>query len=551
MNEKAETIVQDKVDKGHTPWPFRPRWRIRGCLVAETPLFIGSGDNSERDDFVVDGKPVEIADCLRDHRGLPVIPATSLRGILRDVLRQGLQGIEVEQFKRLFGEDSEQEDSGHGGEVEFLDAPLSLRRPENTPLPHWDDNKQTWLEIINSIDRERGAAAENHLAHAETVAPGTGFDFCITGQFTEAKTDIPLLLAALEAFNDPDAPVTLGADTISGKGRMRWELASVEKFDQQAVLDWLEQTDRGHADNAFQPVTDAKLQQLLEQAEKHSPKKNEAHIFDIHLHFDGPFLVNNPLTAAQVKREKKLPQEQRTPDAKPRTDVMGRVILPAKSLRGVLRGHGERILRTLLDLDQDAWRNTGLMGKIEELIACRPEIHDHACKPLRDGEKPEGDGEQEAKLCLACQLFGAPGWRSPVAIDDFTLVEDEYEIQTQEMLAVDRFTGGGKDSAKYNARAIISPVFRGRIRLDQGRSQQWSLGLLSLVLRDLMDGELRFGWGAAGKGYGHCKTAQIGKWEEQDFQKEAQESWRNLIEKIGEIKAEIGNDQPTGAAQTR
>ena len=526
MSENTETTQETKERK---PWPFRPRWRIRGCLVTETPLFIGSGDTSKRDDFVVDGKPVEIADCLRDHRSLPVIPATSLRGVLSAWIESAI-GKDSEQYQRLLGKDSIYNDSGRGGEAEFLDAPLSLRRSENTPLPHWDGSKQTWIEIINSIDRERGAAAVNHLAHAETVAPGTGFDLILTGQFSQPEEDISLLLAALEAFNDTEDSVNLGADTISGKGRMRWELAGVEKIAEKAVLAWLEQEDRGHAETAFRPVTGTELEALLKQAQEHHPESPEAHRFDITLRFDGPFLVNDPLTAAKVKREKQLPQEQRTPDAKPRTDAMGRVILPVKSLRGVLRSHGERILRTLLDLDQDAWRDTDLTGKIEKHIACRPEIPERACKPLRDGEKPEDE------LCLACQLFGAPGWRSPVVIDDFTLAEGDYEIQIQEMLAVDRFTGGGKDSAKYNARAIISPVFEGNLKLGKNRVPAWGLGLLALVLRDLMDGELRFGWGAAGKGYGRCQ-ATIENWNA--FKDEGETSWQELLTKLTELENKI------------
>ena len=129
-------------------------------------------------------------------------------------------------------------------------------------------------------------------------------------------------------------------------------------------------------------------------------------------------------------------------------------------------------------------------------------------------------------------MFGAPGWRSPLALSDFVPEEGACEIQTQEMLAVDRFTGGGREGAKYNAKAVIDPVFQGRIVLDRNRAPSFALGLLALVLRDLKEGELSFGWGSAGKGYGRCQEVEIERWNEEEFMKEATESWQALKAKI-------------------
>ncbi|RLJ16846.1 hypothetical protein DJ031_15345 [bacterium endosymbiont of Escarpia laminata] len=517
MNTQTTTDATE--EKPRIPWPFHQRWRISGCLIAESPLFIGSGNTSHRDHLKNDDELVEIADCLRGANDWPALPATSLKGVLRAWLGRE----EEEQIKRLFGEDSKENNSGRGGEVEFLDAHLTLPRNSDTPLPHWDQDKQTWVEIINSIDRERGVAAENHLAHRETVAAGSGFELEITGQFSQPQNDIPLLLAALEGFNDPENPVLLGADTISGKGRMHWELAVVERLDATSVLEWLEDPNRGMAQQAFQPLPTEELATLKESATVYTGMEEKVWNFPLTLHFNGPFLVNNPSTDEEMD----VPQDQKPAHARPRTNEMGQVILPAKSLRGVLRSQGEKILRTLLDMEDEQWINSELQQFVERRIACRPEIPTRACNPLK------GKEEAGEKLCLACQLFGAPGWRSPMAITDFTLKPGDYERQTQEMLAVDRFTGGGKDKAKYNAQAIIDPVLEGRVKLDKRRAPGWGLGLLALLLRDLKEGELRFGWGAAGKGYGHC-TAEIDKWDDHALRQDAQAAWGELIKLIKE-----------------
>jgi hypothetical protein len=68
-----------------------------------------------------------------------------------------------------------------------------------------------------------------------------------------------------------------------------------------------------------------------------------------------------------------------------------------------------------------------------------------------------------------------------------------------DFLAVDRFTGGGAEHLKFDALALWRPLFRARVRLVS--PEPWELGWLTLVLRDLKEGWLRVGFGAA-KGFG-------------------------------------------------
>lgn len=511
------------------PWPFRQRWSITGRLMTMSPLHIGSGDTTTHEALNDGAGPVEIADCIRDHRGLPLIPATSLKG----VLRAWLEGHgEQERIKRLFGEDANKDDSGEGGEAEFHDAPLGIARNGETPLPHWQEERQTWVEILNSIDRERAAAAEHHLVHRAVVPAGVGFSLCITGMSSDPEGDLALLLAALEGFNAMSAPITLGADGQSGKGLLRWAPTGIYRMDAAAALRWALDDARPMAALALPPLPPeerARLQKIAGDIHRDrvSACGGNQWLIGLELHFDGPFLVNDPPT----EREKAVPQENRPPDARPRTDEQGRVILPAKSFRGVLRSQAERILRTLLDLDEEQWREPEIENWVRRRIACRPEIAAMACKPLKSGESPE-EG-----LCLACQLFGAPGWRTPLRIADFRLIDRPggYQTVTQEMLAVDRFTGGGKDHAKYNALSIVFPVLTGAIEVDKDRLPDWGLGLLALALRDLKEGDLAFGWGAAGKGYGRC-TAEIGLWDDSAFRDEAGKAWESLKSALDEHK---------------
>ncbi|MFN0124961.1 MAG: RAMP superfamily CRISPR-associated protein, partial [Blastocatellia bacterium] len=129
--------------------------------------------------------------------------------------------------------------------------------------------------------------------------------------------------------------------------------------------------------------------------------------------------------------------------------------------------------------------------------------------------------EQEARenLCPTCKVFGAPGWRSPLAMTAFTPAPVQQEamsagiaVEKQEFLAIDRFTGGGAKGLKFNATSRYQPVLDGTLSLDlraldRAGAGGWAIALLTLTLRDLMEGDIRLGFGAA-KGYGSL-TAEI------------------------------------------
>ena len=72
----------------------------------------------------------------------------------------------------------------------------------------------------------------------------------------------------------------------------------------------------------------------------------------------------------------------------------------------------------------------------------------------------------------------------------------------QDYLAIDRFTGGGIKSRKFDAVACWQPSYQLCISLEA--AQDWEIGLLLLALRDLQSGMFAFGTGAA-KGMGIAK----------------------------------------------
>lgn len=75
-----------------------------------------------------------------------------------------------------------------------------------------------------------------------------------------------------------------------------------------------------------------------------------------------------------------------------------------------------------------------------------------------------------------------------------------------DFLAIDRFTGGALNSAKFDAAALWQPTFRVHLRLEN--TTAWEIGWLILVIRDLADGLIPVGFGTA-KGFGRATATNF------------------------------------------
>ncbi len=191
-------------------------------------------------------------------------------------------------------------------------------------------------------------------------------------------------------------------------------------------------------------------------------------------------------------------------------------ILPGASLRGVLRSHAERIARTLAT--HAAWQypeNQREKHFRDICPACNPlarrkdktaSVPLESCDSLLRYEKNfDGNARiDEEQLCLACRLFGSTRRGSRLLVEDAPFTGGIPQYKMLDFLAIDRFTGGGADKLKFDALALWKPTFRVRLFLDN--PQSWELGWLALVLRDMRDGMLSIGYGAA-KGFGAVTIA--------------------------------------------
>lgn len=250
---------------------FSNRYRITGTLTTISPLHIGTGDerpmefrNEEEKKKTLEkaGKIPSISTIITDYRGKPLIPGSTLRGVLRNWLLTVLEGVgaqwaaerdyrdegllDLDQAKQihsvrntfsrlelLFGTPL------NAGKVEVWDAPCStgdLRSGDT--LLGWDNTRLTYVDTSLAIDPARGTAKKKLLYKADVVPPGVTFELNLVAQ-NLSDEELGLLLLALEGFNSQIYPIQVGARGGRGYGRLRFEMASIYRLESGDVTNWL------------------------------------------------------------------------------------------------------------------------------------------------------------------------------------------------------------------------------------------------------------------------------------------------------------------------
>lgn len=456
-----------------------------------------------------------VQDCdaliMRDAQDQPCIPGSSLKGVIREWLtRSSVDAQDNSVIDWMLGKPSSSSDDGDGGAVVFRDANLiETEDPTATALQHWpfyDHKSRTFVEQHTAINRRTGAVQNTALYNVEAIPPGFSFQICLivddaSRQFKgEEATEthqraVELLQQALLAFNLEvhHSPPQLGSDTRKGWGRMHCSHG---------------RTQRWSPDDQSFPHPDPQQPDGEWSLRNDSAAPNVRHRrlhLTLLLQFESPFLSCDParsLLAAKAPDEKDafdpqreesqcgtltLPKVDQVPrlaspcriekdTSKQEYSVLGKPLLSASSFKGAFRSCIERILRTL--------------------------NHDLHVSPHGQLQPMSKSSPNFAKL-----LLGMESQQSGLWCSDFS-GHKEAPLCWREMVAVDRFTGGAADGAKFNVLAFQKPLLRGEIAVDLSDDDQEAkamLGAVFLALRDLVDGLIPFGYGDM-KGFGQCQA---------------------------------------------
>lgn len=251
---------------------FENIYRIEATLIAESPIHIGTGDArqdkelwesmKQKEEAKKDEEPPKIDEIERDVHGLPLIPGSALRGVVRHYLlsifrsfngkciaydpdyetkefKQMNQTAQIEYMKKaslleqLFGTPFCE------SKIEFWDAPLKHKADGSKyRRKGWDPERQSYVVRSVAIDPVTGAAERNKLYSFDVVPQGLQFGFNVAGRNLSDR-ELGLLLFGLEGFNSPIYPLTIGAMAGRGFGRMSFKLEAIYSLFRGQLSDWV------------------------------------------------------------------------------------------------------------------------------------------------------------------------------------------------------------------------------------------------------------------------------------------------------------------------
>ncbi len=477
---------------------FKNRWLVTCKLKTESEMHVGDGGVGELHDrtrlSIKDRGESDASTVCVAGSGAAYIPGAGIKGALRSL-------VSGNDWDSLFGSKDPQAKDAVGGKLEFWDAfhvsgqgsaseqSGELHGEHDRQRPWWDNERKTCVAVSVSLDRKTRTAKENLLYHLEYVPAHESFQFEISGDNLD-DAEIKKILQLLGEFNR--GTVTLGAQASNGWGQVHCTVQSLRKLDPVGVELW--KKDPVSAGPAMvtkdcESIARAEIDALMEGG---LPGGSADWLrVCLKLKTNSPWLIRDPRQRERSIRAKslELTEEQKPSDAVAIHDEQGHPFVPAKSLRGALRARAEMILRTLGATCADHPGEipaTSTKGKSTDEVLTSIQSKD-----------------------LAAKLFGLAGWQAPLRISRL-VQETSPPMHHQEFVAIDRFTGGAADGAKFDADLAGATTLSGTLvvnleRLRQVDKELACIGLLGLVLRDLAEGDIPLGSGSS-RGQGSCNA---------------------------------------------
>jgi CRISPR/Cas system CSM-associated protein Csm3 (group 7 of RAMP superfamily) len=529
------------------------RIQIRGTLTTLTPLHVGGHGESADTDLPL----------AQNGRGDFYIPGTSITGVLRAWCQKNFDHIRIPENRSLVDEifGFQNGDDGQASFVIVEDVPLSK-------------NTQSEIRDGVGINRFVGTAAEQAKFDRAILPRETALSFAMTIEIAKSrkigfhnikrprdeneserkvridqtKAIFGLLLSALQAGS-----IRLGAGRTRGLGRVK--LTSLKKITEQRfseILSWLSASEKQ------EELTDS-------TAIRNEIVRN--------LNGDGVKATGSSVLEVELKWRPKLPVMVKAGydgigvDALPLTTAIAgdrvALVLPGSSIKGALRSHGERIMRTLitgpLASASQFHEQIDDIPLVEEIFGARKEVSDEntSTEPKPDFKPRLGLAALVIDDCYAQESINADLWRSVESARDNELEDDrpqgekgndvesqavsyfkrelwKYLRQVDEQssklseeqyaqdtsrfkinhhVAIDRWTGGTAEGSLFSilvpAKVEWEPM---RLTLDFARiaetSRLPSLMFLLLILRDAVANRLPFGF-ATNRGMGEIQVEEL------------------------------------------
>jgi CRISPR-associated RAMP protein (TIGR02581 family) len=169
--------------------------------------------------------------------------------------------------------------------------------------------------------------------------------------------------------------------------------------------------------------------------------------------------------------------------------------IPGSSIKGMIRAYAEKICRSLKDQPVPVCLP---YAKPDEKI--QGESGQASCglrfEKLKKKNSVIPSHDIYKHSCPACRLFGSHFYIGRLATSDAYLTEtfkatEKPVLEIRDGVAIDRITGGTR--AKYDLEVLTRGEFGTSISIRN--FERWQMGLMGLMLRDMIQGQLRLGFG--------------------------------------------------------
>lgn len=455
---------------------------VEGNLVLQTPAHLGNGDGNDLVDMPLLTDPL-------DER-MPLLTGASIAGSLRGYLREREHGFRA----KVAG-------ATNSNSVLLFGGSKGIDDGEQSPLIIEDAlGRKAAIELRDGV-RLVGASrtsAEEKLFTIEMWQAGTTFPLrfeLIVRDYDDVSALKRALATALAGFNN--GGITLGARKRRGYGQVSVEGWRVKEYNLAMVADLLDWIVNGA--NELSGPASSDIVQALGVDETIADQRR---VFRLKGEFslDGSLLIRSGNGPDSEEKTAKVTPGQR-PDmihlhsARPASPTGGTrkqmPIISGTSLAGALRARAFKIAHFIAQPTAEGKK--AAQDLVESMFGTDM---DH----LKPGAQPEA---------------------SRMTVSEHE-VSDVQNTLVQNRVSLDRFTGGARDSALFSQQLLFggsqSQVI---VDLNLANPQEYEIGLLLLVLKDLWTSDLPLG-GEISVGRGrlrgqHChleyRNGQVRSWD--------------------------------------
>lgn len=490
-----------------------------------SPCCLGRGKESKDTDLPF----------ITDANGLPVLPGSSIAGVLRAALlrylelEKGKTPDEAQTYVDTWFGTSANIQKGHASRVSVTwahihdehDQPVEGTLLQNTPSEFLRQLSAGDIRDHVRLDH-RGTAEENGKFDQQVLFAGSRFTFDLeiaspSAEKTETLEVQKCLLRLLH-----DQTVRLGAHTRAGLGQFRIQRCQKGVFDLGQQDEFTRYCKHPVAlnkpTNALELLSLKDLRPAFQQAQV---------VYELTLSPSSFFMVGSGeelFQEGQNTRSVAAPIRTRRVDWSGTDEVTGSLsqphfVLPATGLKGAIahrvafhynRHTGQTISRNTLTKLRNASEKERITlgGQAKQCLEKYTGSQNHAVKSLFGYAR---DNQTDEETATNNTQEGQP---SKLLFEDVSLERYEGKQQLLTMICIDPFTAGVKTGGLFSQKPIKpqkkNASFSTQIILTDPAclEEEGFKQALENTFRDLCEGHLPLG-GGAGKGYGHM----LGTWK--------------------------------------